>query len=176
MHRIFNKRERLFLYITIIVVIFSVIFNFLIVPVLKKNDALNKEISTAKAKLKRYLRLLSQKEYIQSKYSKLARGANQSESGQDTPVGTLSELKELAKGAGILIIDLRPESGRDINLYKEISINLRTEGAIENYLKFIYDIENSLSLLRIKRFQLNARPNTQLLEGIFAVSQLSLSE
>lgn len=171
MQKIFNKREKWLLYITITVVIGSAAFNFLAAPLLGKNDALNKEITGNKAKLKKYMRLLSQKEYIQSKYSKLISGLNLSNEGQNRLVGIMSELENLANLAGIRIIDLRPESDRNIDLYKEIRIDLRTEGAIEDYFKFIYDIENSLSLLRIKRFQLNAKPNTSLLEGTFFISQ-----
>lgn len=176
MQKILNKRERLFLYITIIVVIFSIGFNLMVAPLLQKNDALNREIHLNKAKLNKYTRLLSQKEYIQNKYSQFISGANLSEERQNRLVSALSELENLAKAANIRIIDLRPESQGDINLDKEISIDLRTEGTMEGYLKFIYDIENSLSLLKIKRFQLNAKPHTPVLEGLFVIWQFSASE
>ena len=64
----------------------------------------------------------------------------------------------------------------NLELYKEILIDLRTEGTQEGYLKFFYNIENSLALLRIKKFRLTAKTNTQTLEGSFSISQLSLSE
>jgi len=162
------------LYITMIIIIFSIGFNFLVAPLLQKNDTLNKEITVNGAKLKKYTRLISQKEYIQNKYSKIVSGANLSKEGQNRLVSALSELENLAKDANIRIIDLRPQSDRGADLNKEINIDLRTEGEIEEYFKFIYDIENSLSLLRIKRFQLNARPNTTLLDGSLFISQLSL--
>lgn len=171
MQRVINKREKVFLYLTIMVVIFSIGFNFLINPLLQKNDKLNKEINRNKAKLTKYTWLLSQKDYIQNKYSNLIAGVDLSAKGQDRLISVLSELENLAKTANIRIIDLRPEGGRGTGLSKEINIDLRTEGVIEDYLKFIYDIENSLALLRIKRFQLNAKPNTPLLEGVFFISQ-----
>ncbi len=173
MQKILTKREKKVLYITVGIIIFSVIFNFLIWPVINKNDLLNKEISVSAAKLKKYLRLLAQKDYIRGKYNEFSRYLNEHKT-EDTAVSTLSELGNLAKSANIRIIDMRPQAAKASGQsYKEIEIDLRTEGAMEGYLKFIYTIENSLSLLRIKRFQLNAKPNAQLLEGVFSISQIS---
>lgn len=160
----------------IVVIAFSLVFNFLIAPVLKDASLLHKEISFTKLKLNKYRYLLSQKERLQKKYGKFAAGLNLSQSGKDTVVTALAELENLAKDANIRIVDLRPQSSKTLDLYKEALIDLRTEGNMEGYLKFIYNIEHSLTLLRIKRFQLVAKPNSQLLEGIFSISQLFLSE
>jgi len=161
--------------LTIGVIVFSIIFNFLVLPVLNKNDALNKEINIARAKLKKYLQLLSQKEDIQSKYSNFSTRFKISGQPEEIAVSTLSELEGLAKEANIRIIDIRPQGASKASaLYKETLIDLKTEGAAEGYLKFIYDIENSLLLLRIKRYQLSAKPNAPLLEGSFSISQVSL--
>lgn len=176
MQKILAKREKIILCITIGVVIFSIVFNFLIAPVIKKAETLNKEINIIRIKLKKYMRLLAHKDYIQEKYNKFTSGLNLSSASKDTTVSSLSVLEALAKDANIRIIDLRPQTIKNLDLYKEIIIDLRAEGTIEGYLKFIYNIDNSLSLLRIKKFQLNAKPNTQALESNFSISQLSLTE
>ena len=144
-------------------------------PVLNKNDALNKQINIAREKLKKYLQLLSQKEDIQNKYSNFSTRFKISGQPEDRVVSTFSELEGLAKEANIRIIDIRPQgTSKAAALYKEALIDLKTEGTTEGYLKFIYDIENSLLLLRIKRYQLTTKPNTPLLEGSFSISQVSL--
>lgn len=176
MQKILAKREKIILSITVGVIIFSIVFNFLIAPALKKAETLNKEINIIRIKLKKYMRLLSQKDYIQQKYNKFTAGLNLSSASKDTTVSVLSVLEALAKDANIRIIDIRPQTIKNLDLYKEIIVDLRAEGSIEGYLKFIYNIENSLSLLRIKKFQLTAKPTTQALEGSFSISQLSLTE
>jgi hypothetical protein len=173
MQKILNKREKIVLYTTVGIIIFSIAFNLFIEPTLSRNETLNKEINIARLKLNKYLKLLSQKEYIQDKYKKFSASLKLSGSGEDTFVGVLSEIESLAKASNIRILDVRPQSPKILDLYKENLIELRTEGQIEGYLKFIYNIENSLSLLKIRRFQLNAKPNTALLEGSFSISQLS---
>ena len=74
MQRIFTKREKKTLYITMGVIIFAANFNLFTETVLKKNDALNKEINITQVKLKKYSWLLAHKESIQNKYGKFTFG------------------------------------------------------------------------------------------------------
>lgn len=172
MNRLLNKRERIILYITVIVVVFSVGFNFLIAPVLKKYELLNQEIKITRSKFKKYLRLLKQKDYIHSELNKFSSGVNFSNATNDALVSTLSELEGLAKSANIRIVDIRPKGEPATASRKEVIIDIRAEGDIEGYSKFMYNIENSLYLLRIKRFQLNAKLDSPFLEGIFSISKV----
>jgi len=177
MPQFLKKREKLIIYSTIGTIIFAVIFNLLIAPVLTKNENLNREIDLVRVKLKKYLWLLKQENYIQNKYNKFSSTFKVSEQQEDTLVSALSELENLTKAASIRLIDIRPQGfAGNLAGYKEILIDLRTEGAMEGYLRFIYDLENSLSLLRIKKFQLTAKPYAILLDGSFSISQLSILE
>ena len=174
MPKVLSKREKIFLIAAIAIISFGVLFNFVISPVLDKISNLNREVEFNRVKLTKYSSLIKQKDLIQKKYASLPGGMDLSENSKDTLVDALSELESLAKKAGIRIIDIRPQAGKNLDLYKEIFIDLRTEGTMEGYIKFIYNLQNSLSLLKIKRMQLNAKPNTQYLEGSFSISQLSL--
>src|SRR3989338_30475 len=109
MQKILIRREKIILYLTVSVIALSVIFNVLIKPVLKNRELLNKQIEIVKTKLKNYVRLLSQNDYIQDKYKKLASGLNLSSENKGTLVTALSVLENLAKDANIHIIDIRPQ-------------------------------------------------------------------
>ncbi|MBM3246455.1 MAG: hypothetical protein FJZ13_03895 [Candidatus Omnitrophica bacterium] len=173
MPKILSKREKIILYVAIGVIVFSLGFNFLIAPGLGRNDVLNREISMVRTKLKKYRWLLSQKDYIQNKYNKFSSTLKLPGEQADTLTGALAELENLAKDANVRIIDLRPQPTINPSEYQEIIIDLRAEGTMEGYLKFIYNLENSLSLLKIKRFQLSAKPNNPALEGNFSISRIS---
>jgi hypothetical protein len=174
MQKLLTKREKSIFYITVGVIISAIGFNFLIAPILTKNDILNREINLNRKKLQKYLRLLAQKDYMQGKYGSLATSASLNEKQQDILVIALSELEELSKSANIKITDIRPQStAKSLIGYKEAIIELRAEGTIEGYLKFIYNLEHSLTLLKIRKFRLTAKPNSQALEGSFSISQLS---
>jgi Tfp pilus assembly protein PilO len=175
MQKIISKREILILTITGLIVIFSLGYNLVLEPILSKNANLNKEIGINKEKLRKYAVLLGKKNSIQNKYNKFSQeflGTNNI--GKDTYVNALSEIESLAKESNIRIMDIRPESPKAGNLYKESLIGLRIEGDMDSYLKFIYNIEKSTSLLQIKSFQLSAKPNSQVLEGTLSISQISL--
>jgi hypothetical protein len=169
MIKVLNKRERGILYLAVSVFLIAVCFNFFISPLLSRNALLNKEINVARAKLKRYLRLLNQKEQIKNKYTgKL----NMPEGLAENPLAlTLAELDSLAKDTNIRIIDIRPQAAAR---KKEVVIDLRAEGTLDGFMKFIYDVETSLALLQIKRLQFSSKPETASLEATFTISQIPL--
>jgi len=170
MIKVLTKRERLIFYITAGVLVFALIFNFFLAPLLLKNNELNRAIHYQRAKIKKYLWLLSQKEAILAQNKDILQAMIPAEGQEDALVSSLSELEALAKNAGIRIVDIRPQQKSS---GKEILIEARTEGDMDSYLKFIYNLENPLSLLRIKKIQLTAKPNASTLEGTFSISQLS---
>lgn len=175
MAMVFSKREQAILYITVCVVVFGLAFSFVAAPLWSANENLNKEIAAARAKIRRYASLLSRKEMIKKASSRFSPGSAMAGREGNTLIAVLSELEALAKDAGISIVDIAPQPARDQAARdKEIFIDLKTEGPIEGYLKFIYSTEKSLFLLRVKSFQLNVKPNSQLLEGNFSISHLAL--
>lgn len=169
MLRLLLKREKIILFFTAGLIAFSILFNFLLLPVLKKYDTLNKAIRVTRARLVKYIRLLDQKEIIQNKAAQLAINPDLSGRQNDTLVIILTELKGLAEGANIRIVDVRPTAGRQ----KSAAMDIKTEGDMEGYLKFVYNLQNSLSLLTINKFRLCAKANSRFLEGNFSISQIS---
>lgn len=174
MQKILTKRERLILVLTILVIITGIGFNFLITPLLNRYNSQNREINLAVLKLKKYRTLISQKNSILEKYNKYSTGDGVINAGKDPIVKVLQDLEKLASEANIRIVDIRPQTATgSFNLYKEVIVEVRTEGAMDGYLRFIYDIEHSISLLRIKKFQLSAKPSTSAIEGFFSISQIA---
>ncbi|MFH1440907.1 MAG: type 4a pilus biogenesis protein PilO [Candidatus Omnitrophota bacterium] len=176
MAKILTKREKLSLFIALGVIVSAIAFNFIIMPVFDKFESLTKETMITRIKLIKYLQLLNQKDEIEKKYKQFSSAISLSGQEHDPFVAVLSELENLAKSSNIHILDVRPQSQRKTTKYKEIMVDLRTEGQMKDYMKFIYDIENSISLLRIRKIQLNAKSNTPALEGNISISQLSVSE
>ncbi|MBM3250044.1 MAG: type II secretion system protein M [Candidatus Omnitrophica bacterium] len=174
MPKILSRRELNTLYITVGVVVFAIFFNAFLAPLLERQRELSREIDSSRQKLKKYTRLLAEKDIIEAKYARFSSAFRLPEQQEEPQLAVLSELESLANSAGIRITDVRPQ-GTGLT-QKEISIEIRTEGEMSAYLKFIYTIEQSLSSLTIKKFQLNAKPNSRFLEGVFAISQLALSE
>ncbi|MDD5195110.1 MAG: hypothetical protein PHQ96_05510 [Candidatus Omnitrophica bacterium] len=170
MHHFITKREKLLLNSTMGVIIFGLAFHFIINPIFSENDNLNKELTVTRTKLKKYLWLISHKDVITENYKTFTSAYKNSEAHQPQ-VTALTEIEDMAKGAGIRIIDIRPQISTSGPSQEEIFVEIRTEGDMDGYLKFLYDVEDSLSLVKIKKFQLTAKPNTQSLEGSFSLSR-----
>lgn len=180
MLKILTKRERVILYLTLAVIISAISFNFVIAPVATKNEVLNKEIKITQARLKKYLRLQAQKEGILDRYNQISQGMSAIGTRAGNFTSGLSEIENIARASGISIVEIRPQATattkKTSEVYQEVCIDLRTEGREEGYLKFMSNIENSLSLLHITRCQLLSKPNTQTLEGYFTISQLIVKQ
>jgi len=174
MQKILTQREKTILFATIGIVFISILYNFTITPVILKNSLLNKDILSTRMKLKKYLVLLSQKQSLQTKYNYLNVEKPPDGVKENSTLITLSEIENMANTAHIRILDIRPQLRKTEGSYDEILIELRTEGSLNDYIKFIYDLENSLLLLRIKRFQFSSRSNSALLEANFSVSKLAV--
>jgi Tfp pilus assembly protein PilO len=172
--KVLTKRERFLLYFTVGIISFAVVFNFILAPIIERFNKLNQEIASTSVKLERYLRLLSEKEKIKNSYSKITSYAKIEGSEEEILAIILNELENLSRQAGLHITDVRPQVTRDIGVYRELNIELKQEGEIEGFLKFIYDLENSSHLLRIKRLQLNSKVAGQFLEGNLLVSKIFL--
>jgi hypothetical protein len=153
------------------VVLFSILFHIALVPVLQKNELLDKKIALGRKKLMSYRLLLSQKETIKNAYSSFFSKAPGWGKRGDTSVDALFILENLAQEAGIRIVEIRPRGGMDEgSTGKNAVFFLRTEGALEGYVKFMYELENPLSLIHIESFQLSTGSNVQAFEGSFVVA------
>lgn len=176
MSRLLTKREKIILHWTIGLIIFSALLHIVIVPVLKKNDALNKRKQITRLRLIKYTRLLAQKESLEEKFKSVSSILRLPEQQKNPAVSGLLELENLAKAANIRIIDIRPQTTKQTGTYKETVIDIKTEGDMLEHMKFIYDIEHSFSLFTIRKLKLNCKPNSRILEGFFSMSQLSMPQ
>jgi hypothetical protein len=172
MFKVLNKRERVVLYLTLAVVAISIFFNFLIEPTMKRNFLLNQEIRLNTIKLGKYLKVIHQKKELKPESNQPTSYPVNEDFKKDSLIAALAELENIAKSCGVRILDIRPQSDKESGAYRQNIIEFRTEAQMQDYLKFIYDIESSLFLFRIKRMQINSRPNSPILEGSFSISQI----
>ena len=172
MLKILTGREKTIFYFTAGVIVFALAFNFLLMPLFARFSRINKEIALTRMKLVKYSWLLSQKDALMAKYAVGVSSGNTS--GQDDPLlSGLSTIEGLAQQSNIRIIDIRPDTQvKSRGQHKEALIELRAEGGAKGFFAFIYKLENSLSLLKIKKFQLSLRPGNQALEGRFTIAVL----
>jgi hypothetical protein len=174
MLKMISPREKTIFGLTVAILLLSCIFNFVILPFLTRIDRLNKEVHLTETKLRKYKYLLSRSDFIKQKYAKLfSLTKQQTQDSSDSLISTLSVLESTAQNSQLKIIDIRPHNPKSHDIYKEIMIELRTEGDMQAYLTFIYNLRYSPSLFKIKRLILTAKPNSQELDASLTVSQIA---
>jgi len=172
MLRVLEKRERFLLYVIFGLVSLSLVFNFIAYPLWQSNQGLDREITKTRLRLIKYQEVLNRKDALENNYPGSSPALSTLEQ-QDTLVSVLAELEVLSQKANIKILDIRPQGITGQAKTQGASFDLRLEGDIEGYLKFIYEIENSVFLLRIKKILLHAKMNTASIEGAFTIMQAS---
>ncbi len=170
MLKILSERERLILRLTVAIICGSILFNFILIPLFRKNDTLNREIELMKARLSKYQLLITDKEKITAAYTALLNRSKPLEKSLNLLTESLSELENLARSSNIRLIDIRPQANQG-EKENQVFIDVKTEGSLTYQLKFIYSVENSISLFNIERFQLNSRQNSENLEANFTISR-----
>lgn len=169
-----TKREKVILFFTLGVIAFSLILNFILLPVIDKLRELNQEINSCQLDFKKSIRLLANKQAIQEDYNQIS-SIVQLQVGQEEMVAiVLLELEQLSSKVGLRIVDVRPQRSNDLDRYKEILVELRQEGNIDGFLRFIYDIENPPHLLKIKKLQLNSKTTSDTLQAKLIISKIFL--
>jgi hypothetical protein len=175
MQKVMSRRERIILYVTIAVVALSVVFKVFFAPLLARMQTLDRDIALTGEKINKYSRLLAQKDSLRSRYNDLISQMGTPEGQKkDTLVNALRGLENIARSAQIRIVDIRPQASGSQGSSKEVLIELKSAGSMEGFLKFIYDVQSSLLLLRVKKFELSAKGKAGNLEAVMTIAASTL--
>jgi len=153
-----SKRERLILTLCIGIIALSILYAFVLEPFVNMWSGLNSEIESARLKLKKSTEILKRRREIAERYKNLS-GYIKPQSGSDEEeiAQLLSEIEKLANTSNVRITDIKPKAARRSGYYKIYVVEVESEGNISTFTKFIYEIQNSPQLLKVKKLSLNMK-------------------
>lgn len=171
-----QSRERLYIGGAGAAIVLFLIFKLTIDPLFKHSSELDRQMVTARRQLAE-LRVMQQeyqrqKNVVDSINSQLKRQQN---------FAIVSRLEELARQTGLQqnkILSMRQAPITPSEMYNEESIEVKMDGVtLEQLVRYLYQIENSPQLLKIKRLDIKPHlDNRQLLNTTFRVSAFTLKE
>ncbi|MDD5450257.1 MAG: type 4a pilus biogenesis protein PilO [Candidatus Omnitrophica bacterium] len=168
-----SKRERLFFGLTIGLVLCLAVYIFIVEPFYKKSSQLDTSISSASARLFKNLRLLSDKDAIEKEYDKY-KDYVQAGAGEEQMAALLKEIEDTASNCGVKITSIKPKGSKEMKSYRKFTIELNAEGKIDQFLKFIYEIEGSKRLFKVERFILSLKGGqSDLLKGTLSIRKIA---
>jgi hypothetical protein len=153
-----SKKDKVIFYVAVGVVSLLILDRAIISPVFSKIRSLNQEIQDRQVNIKKNLRILAQKDRIVTqgaKYSSFLGASNVSDDEQVTLV--LKELESLANKSSVYLVDMKPGGIKESGSSKRILINLNCEAQMEQLVDFMYNMENSNSLISIEKYQLTPK-------------------
>jgi len=171
----FTKRERLLFVLTLCAVLGIPAYLFILEPTYKKWDELGAEFESAGLKLSKNIKLLANKELLEKEYDKYKEYIQKEEGKEQELSSVLKEIEATALNSGVKITSIKPKGEKQLKNYKRYSVEVVSEAKISQFLKFIYDLENSKKLLKVERLVLSLKDaQTDLLKGTLIIRKTSL--
>ncbi len=169
-----SKRERYIALAAISFIAIAILYNFIIDPIAKEWQSLDNEMASKTAALRRDLDILSARKTLETNYSKFAKYIKSDKSEEESVADLLSYLESLSRSDSCLVINIKPIGAKDIGLYKELLIDLSSEGGIQQFTKFLYDVENTKNMiLKVRHFVLTSKSGQEgTLKGSFLISKI----
>ena len=169
-----NKRERYIALAAVLVVAVTIIYNFVIDPVAKEWQSFNGEIEAKVSALTRDMSMLAARKTLESNYSAFSKYVRSGKSEEETTAEVLSYLEKLSRDDSCLILNIKPVSTKNLGAYKELLIDMSSEGSVSQFSKFLYDIENTQNMiLKVRHFVLTSKAGQEgVLKGSFLISKI----
>lgn len=164
----FNAKKIIYLLSAVLIVTFCGSF---IIPAYREYADLTGSIYQGKSKLKKYRWLISQESDFKQKAAGIQSGVDLESGKSGSLVALLQELESAASNSGVKLSEIKPQGSFGRGAPKELRIELALEGSLEGCLKFVYNIDSSILLLKIKKLRLDSKPNTQDLQARLIISQ-----
>lgn len=170
-----TKRERRIAVITISMVGAALIYNFILDPLISRWKALNSETESRVNALEKDAFILANQKTVESEYARYAMSAKSQKSVERMAADLLAFIENTARNDSCFIVNIKPVGSKDLGTHKELWIDITAEAGMDQFSKFLYDIENNRDLLlNIERFTLNSKSQSGVLRGSFIISKVIL--
>jgi Tfp pilus assembly protein PilO len=170
----FTKRERFIFTFTIAFIACVFAYFFVLEPARKTWSGRRDEVEAANLKLFKNLRLLANKESLEREYDNYKDYFKTEGDKEQELAAVLKEIEAFASACGVKITSIKPKGEKRSKNYKQCSIELISEANIEQFAKFIYDLEGSKKLLKVERLVLSLKGSqSDLLKGTLVIRKIS---
>jgi Tfp pilus assembly protein PilO len=153
----FSQRERTVLFFAAAAVSLLLIDRVIVGPVVSKIESLTDQIDEKKVDVERDLRILSYRDRIISERARYDAFLTTIRPEQEEITALLKEVEGLASESGIYLVDMKPRKIEDLGPSKKFVISLTCEAQMTQVIDFMYNIENSETLLTIEQYDISPK-------------------
>jgi len=170
-----SRRERILFVSVMILITLSILYQFIVEPLYRKFVDLQQELSTKQVQLMKSLRLLEEKEDVTKEFQRYSQLLKTKRTEEEEMAFVLGEIEKIGKQAGVYLSDVKPQRIKDWEYYRQLLVEIKFEATMDTLTQFIYNIQSSPFLLKVKRLNINSKSADSVLQGIVQVSKVSIS-
>jgi len=168
-----GKREKILLSVTVGLVAAALSYGIIIDPALTNWKMLNKRIEAKVSELSKDMKLLNMYDRIEAEHLTYSEYINTERTPEEAETSVLAEVENISKKYNCHIANVKPRTSKDIGQYKVVSFLVTAEGTIDQLSQFLFGLETSRELLRVKRFTITPKSKSaRELKGAFLVSKI----
>lgn len=156
-----SRKEKIGLSLALAFITVAVLDRLIVSPIRSRVRQINQNIQISEKQLAHDLRNVRQKDQIEKQFEKFVGYVERSGSDEEEVAKILGEIESLARQSGIYLVDMKPQAPKDIDFYKEYTIEIEVEGEMIPLTKFLHQLNTSPQLLRIKKLRLTSKEEGQ---------------
>ncbi|MEI9476843.1 MAG: type 4a pilus biogenesis protein PilO [Deltaproteobacteria bacterium] len=171
-----SKKERTWLVVAGVIIMAVFVDRLVIRPIGAKLRRMDQEIALSEKKLSHDLRNINNKEFIESEYKKRKNFVKKSSASDEENVSNmLAEIESLARTAGVNLVDIKPQTSKQIDFYREYAAEVIIEGQMEQIVAFLHKLNSSVQLLRAVKLRLGMKQkDSSIVKASMLVTNISM--
>lgn len=172
-----SKREHVVLSAAAVLLTAWVIYGLIVEPFAGKWKRMDSAVKAKTISIIKSSDILARYEEAEKKYpAHPALLAEKSGTEEEEVAGILGEVESISKNSACNILNIKPRQSKKIGDYKELSCDISAEGDMNTFTRFIYGVENSAGLLKVKSFSITSKSaSSGVLKATFIISKVILS-
>jgi hypothetical protein len=169
-----SHRERTLLYLTIGVAGIALWYSCFMGPMISRWKDLRAELERSELRYEKFARVAQREDATRRAYQDIADRLKIKGSDQEEMAFLLSEIESLARDR-IRITNIKPHAVKEFGFYKRFNVEIDCEARMEDLVGFIYEAEESESMLRLERLRVQVNSGDTGLVGVSLLfSKLSM--
>lgn len=151
-----SNKEKLGLSLAFVVMAVALMDRLIISPIRDRFRRIDQEIKISEKQLAHDLRNVHQSDQIAEQFEKYTAYVERSGSDEEEVAKILGEIESMARQTKVYLANMKPQTPKEVDFYKEYVVEIDAEGEIASLIKFLHQLNTSEQLLRIEKLRLSS--------------------
>ena len=155
-------RERMLLAVCACIVAVAFVDRLAVEPIRIRFGEISRETRSSEAQLRGNDLILIQRARIATEYERVkdyVEAATADPGATDSAM--LTEIEKLASSCGVSMLERRAQSVEEKDFFREHTVRVEVEGSMGGVMQFLYKLQASRQLLRVRRIDLGPSPKNR---------------